>query len=163
MTPAVQGTRPSRNCNLGNQNAFKRAWLGGGGMLLGHVCTMCLPTLMLMSTVTETRPCRVCHWQWSREMSRLSTYLRQDPLQLIKALTKIIYVRVFTKMVTTNWILEAVFDAADDHLKVNKEKGKHVEEAWAKLTAGKRKKKKKKKRILGCREVRVPKINVLTF
>jgi len=70
----------------------------------------------------------------------------QNPVQVIKAIMKVIYVRVFTKMVTTNWILEAVFDAADDKLKVKKEKGSHVEESWAKLTQGKRKKKKKKKR-----------------
>ena len=36
---------------------------------------------------------------------------------------KIVYVRVFTNMVTTNWIMEAVFDAADDTLKVKKESG----------------------------------------
>jgi len=70
----------------------------------------------------------------------------QDPLSLCTALLKIIYVRVFTNMVATNWIMEAVFDAADDTLKVKKESGKHVEDAWAKLTQGKRKKKKKKKK-----------------
>ena len=97
--------------------------------------------------------------------------------RLVSAILKILYVRVFTNMVTTNWIMEAVFDAADDTLKVKKESGlkktpkipnsfghflwagslccwsntvtstgagKHVEEAWAKLTKGKRKKKKKK-------------------
>lgn len=53
------------------------------------------------------------------------------------ALLKFIYVRVFTTMapgtgfrlenraeVTTNWIMEAVFDAADDTLKVSKESGR---------------------------------------
>lgn len=34
-----------------------------------------------------------------------------------------IYVRVFTNLVTTNWIMEAVFDAADDNLKVKSESG----------------------------------------
>ena len=54
--------------------------------------------------------------------------------------------------------MEAVFDAADDTLKVSKESGhdllaggsscagKHVEESWAKLTQNKRKKKKKKRK-----------------
>lgn len=70
----------------------------------------------------------------------------QDPISLGVSILKIVYVRVFTNMVTTNWIMEAVFDAADDTLKVKKESGKHVEEAWAKLTQGKRKKKKKKKK-----------------
>lgn len=39
------------------------------------------------------------------------------------SILKIVYVRVFTNMVTTNWIMEAVFDAADDTLKVKKESG----------------------------------------
>lgn len=45
------------------------------------------------------------------------------PDSLCTALLKIIYVRVFTNMVATNWIMEAVFDAADDTLKVKKESG----------------------------------------
>ncbi len=45
------------------------------------------------------------------------------PDSLATALLKIIYVRVFTNMVATNWIMEAVFDAADDTLKVKKESG----------------------------------------
>lgn len=70
----------------------------------------------------------------------------QNPLAMTRAICKLVYVRVFTKVVTTNWILEAVFDAADDHLKVKKEQGSAVEESWAKLTENKRKKKKKKKK-----------------
>jgi len=70
----------------------------------------------------------------------------QNPLAMTRAICKLVYVRVFTKVVTTNWILEAVFDAADDHLKVKKEQGSAVEESWAKLTQNKRKKKKKKKK-----------------
>ncbi|CAE7878874.1 unnamed protein product, partial [Symbiodinium microadriaticum] len=75
----------------------------------------------------------------------------QNPLAMTRAICKLVYVRVFTKVVTTNWILEAVFDAADDHLKVKilakrvecpirKEQGSAVEESWAKLTQNKRKK-----------------------
>eukprot|EP00435_Cladocopium_sp_Y103_P030205 s237_g7.t1 len=77
----------------------------------------------------------------------------QDPISLAVSILKVIYVRVFTNMVTTNWIMEAVFDAADDTLKSvgmaqgHFLSGKHVEEAWAKLTQGKRKKKKKKKTL----------------
>lgn len=53
----------------------------------------------------------------------LMTNWVQSALRLITAILKVVYVRVFTNMVTTNWIMEAVFDAADDTLKVKKESG----------------------------------------
>ncbi|CAK9083819.1 Uncharacterized protein SCF082_LOCUS39767 [Durusdinium trenchii] len=101
--------------------------------------------------------CFIAHTMWLLYSTRVNVKMDtsgakdamvkglQDPFKLLTAITKMIYVRVFTNLVTTNWIMEAVFDAADDNLKVKSESGKHVEDSWAKLTKGKRKKKKKKK------------------
>eukprot|EP00439_Symbiodinium_sp_Y106_P027191 s4159_g3.t1 len=96
----------------------------------------------------------IAHTLWMMYATRMAVKVDTSGAKDAIAICKLVYVRVFTKVVTTNWILEAVFDAADDHLKVKilaarslaKEQGSAVEESWAKLTQNKRKKKKKKKK-----------------
>eukprot|EP00913_Durusdinium_trenchii_P013076 g12276.t1 len=89
--------------------------------------------------------CFIAHTMWLLYSTRVNVKMDtsgakdamvkglQDPFKLLTAITKMIYVRVFTNLVTTNWIMEAVFDAADDNLKVKSESGKHGyydEEGW---------------------------------
>eukprot|EP00931_Biecheleriopsis_adriatica_P008481 TRINITY_DN109664_c0_g1_i1.p1 TRINITY_DN109664_c0_g1~~TRINITY_DN109664_c0_g1_i1.p1 ORF type:complete len:621 (+),score=90.79 TRINITY_DN109664_c0_g1_i1:119-1981(+) len=60
-----------------------------------------------------------------------------DVAGLVKLVSRTLYSQLVTKLVTSNLVIEAIFDSADDDLKSKGEDMEHIMESWEKLKSSK--------------------------